>query len=226
MEIMLYYIRSHMSLSVILIHFSFVSLQACLSAVENRGLKIGKAMYRELTGLKKPMLDKNNILHWPVLLLYAEAMTSDFVEDFCETDMFATHLDMISFFQSPFLFLFLHLFSITSTGYLFSMHFLSLLSALNMFSEDSPLLPWDKNKDYSREVIELYYEVINYSYSTHKSFLYKKFLCKVFLRYVATVFAVKYFKLAILCLMSTSQFLHMAFVLTTEISKRVCFLYS
>ena len=77
----------------------FICLQACLSAFENRGVKIGKAMYRELTGLKKPVLDQNNILHWPVLLLYAEAMTSDFVEDFCETDMFATHLDMISFFQ-------------------------------------------------------------------------------------------------------------------------------
>ncbi|OAP13505.1 TPR2 [Arabidopsis thaliana] len=98
-----------------------VEAKACLSAIENRGVKIGKAMYRELTGLKKPMLDKNNILHWPVLLLYAEAMTSDFVEDFCETDMFATHLDM-------------------------------------MFSEDSPPLPWDKNNEYSRDVIELYYE--------------------------------------------------------------------
>lgn len=76
-----------------------VLLQACLSAIENRGVKIGKAMYRELTGLKKPILDKNNILHWPVLLLYAEAMTSDFVEDFCETDMFATHLDIISFLK-------------------------------------------------------------------------------------------------------------------------------
>ncbi|KAL9304955.1 putative tetratricopeptide-like helical domain superfamily [Arabidopsis thaliana] len=79
-----------------------VEAKACLSAIENRGVKIGKAMYRELTGLKKPMLDKNNILHWPVLLLYAEAMTSDFVEDFCETDMFSTHLDMISFCQFPF----------------------------------------------------------------------------------------------------------------------------
>lgn len=103
-----------------LIRFPMVLLQACLSAIENRGVKIGKAMYRELTGLKKPMLDKNNILHWPVLLLYAEAMTSDFVEDFCETDMFATHLDMISFFQFPFqsLFLFLHLISITSVRYI------------------------------------------------------------------------------------------------------------
>ncbi|MED6172211.1 hypothetical protein PIB30_047935 [Stylosanthes scabra] len=43
-----------------------------VSAIENRGLKVGKAMYQELTGLKKPVLDKNNILHWPVLLLYAE----------------------------------------------------------------------------------------------------------------------------------------------------------
>ncbi|VVA89903.1 unnamed protein product [Arabis nemorensis] len=94
-----------------------VQAKACLSAMENRGVKIGKAMYRELTGLKKPMLDKNNILHWPVLLLYAEAMTSDFVEDFCETDI-----------------------------------------SLNMFSEDSPPLPWDKNNEYTRDAIELYYE--------------------------------------------------------------------
>ncbi|KAK7267469.1 hypothetical protein RIF29_20143 [Crotalaria pallida] len=60
-----------------------------VSAIENRGLKIGKAMYRELTGLRKPVLDKNNILHWSVLLLYAEVMSSDFIEDFCETDMFS-----------------------------------------------------------------------------------------------------------------------------------------
>ncbi|XP_058746431.1 uncharacterized protein LOC131619334 isoform X2 [Vicia villosa] len=66
-----------------------------VSAMESRGLKIGKAMYRELTGLKKPVLDKNNILHWPVLLLYAEVMSSDFIEDFCETDMFLDHLDMV-----------------------------------------------------------------------------------------------------------------------------------
>ncbi|CAJ2651553.1 tetratricopeptide repeat protein 4 homolog isoform X1 [Trifolium pratense] len=66
-----------------------------VSATENRGLKIGKAMYRELTGLKKPVLDKSNILHWPVLLLYAEVMSSDFIEDFCETDMFSVHLDMV-----------------------------------------------------------------------------------------------------------------------------------
>ncbi|KAL0884438.1 hypothetical protein Bca101_008419 [Brassica carinata] len=99
-----------------------VEAKACLSAFENRGVKIGKAMYRELTGLKKPVLDQNNILHWPVLLLYAEAMTSDFVEDF------------------------------------YQFLVLSLLSALNMFSDDSPPLPWDKSHEYTREAIELYYE--------------------------------------------------------------------
>ncbi|XP_021824446.1 tetratricopeptide repeat protein 4 homolog [Prunus avium] len=66
-----------------------------VSAIKSRGLKIGKAMYQELTGLRKPVLDKNNILHWPVLLLYAEVMSSDFIEDFCETEMLSAHLDMM-----------------------------------------------------------------------------------------------------------------------------------
>ncbi|KAG5252290.1 tetratricopeptide repeat protein [Salix suchowensis] len=66
-----------------------------LSAIEDRGLKIGKPMFGELAGLRKPVLDKNKILHWPVLLLYAEVMSSDFIEDFCETDMFSAHLDMM-----------------------------------------------------------------------------------------------------------------------------------
>ncbi|KAJ0966546.1 hypothetical protein J5N97_023463 [Dioscorea zingiberensis] len=53
-----------------------------VSVIDNRGYKLGKAMYRELTGLKKPILDKSGILHWPVLLLYAEVMSSDLIEDF------------------------------------------------------------------------------------------------------------------------------------------------
>ncbi|GAV84181.1 TPR_11 domain-containing protein [Cephalotus follicularis] len=64
-------------------------------AIEERGLKIGKAVYQELTGLRKPILDKDKILHWPVLLLYAEVMTSDFIENFCETDLFSAHLDIM-----------------------------------------------------------------------------------------------------------------------------------
>lgn len=84
------------------ISFFMEILQDLLSAIEERGLKIGKAMFRELTGLRKPFLDKNRILHWPVLLLYAEVMSSDFIEDFCETDMVAAHLDMISISGSAF----------------------------------------------------------------------------------------------------------------------------
>ncbi|KAF9688486.1 hypothetical protein SADUNF_Sadunf02G0202000 [Salix dunnii] len=58
-----------------------------LSAIEDRGLKMGKPMFGELVGLRKPVLDKNKILHWPALLLYAEVMSSDLIEDFCETDI-------------------------------------------------------------------------------------------------------------------------------------------
>jgi hypothetical protein len=36
------------------------------------------------------------VLHWPVLLLYPEVMSSDFIEDFPETDLFSQHLDVIS----------------------------------------------------------------------------------------------------------------------------------
>ncbi|CAI9107528.1 OLC1v1006901C1 [Oldenlandia corymbosa var. corymbosa] len=43
-----------------------------ITAFEERNIKMGKALYQELTGKKKPVLDRNNILHWPVLLLYAE----------------------------------------------------------------------------------------------------------------------------------------------------------
>ncbi|KAF3791277.1 Tetratricopeptide repeat protein [Nymphaea thermarum] len=63
-------------------------------ALEIRHLRMGKAVYQELTGVRKPKLE-NNILHWPVLLLYAEVMSSDFIEDFCEVDTFSAHLDMM-----------------------------------------------------------------------------------------------------------------------------------
>ncbi|XP_065874500.1 uncharacterized protein [Euphorbia lathyris] len=72
-----------------------------LSAFEDRGLKIGKPMFQELVGPRKPVLDKNKILHWPVLILYPEVMSSDFIEDFCETDMFSAHLDMMFSENSP-----------------------------------------------------------------------------------------------------------------------------
>ncbi|XP_057804875.1 uncharacterized protein LOC131020197 [Salvia miltiorrhiza] len=72
-----------------------------VTALEDRRIKLGKAMYQELTGIKKPVLDNNKILHWPVVLLYAEVMSSDIIEDFCETDMFSVHLDMMFSDGSP-----------------------------------------------------------------------------------------------------------------------------
>ncbi|GMN50414.1 hypothetical protein TIFTF001_019570 [Ficus carica] len=44
-----------------------------LSVVESRGYKIGKAMFRELVGLRKPVLDKSNILHWPLSNMFSES---------------------------------------------------------------------------------------------------------------------------------------------------------
>ncbi|KAL3818529.1 hypothetical protein ACJIZ3_004434 [Penstemon smallii] len=115
--------------------------KALVSALEDRQIKIGKAMYQELTGIKKPMLDKSNILHWPVILLYAEVMSSDIIEDFCETDMFSVHLDMISL---------KHLLLLSSS--------FRLCLLPNMFSESSPPLTWDTRNLYTRDALELYYE--------------------------------------------------------------------
>ncbi|KAM7270435.1 hypothetical protein ACFE04_029649 [Oxalis oulophora] len=104
-----------------------------VSATDKRGIKIGKAVYRELTGLRKPILDKNKILHWPVVLLYAEVMSSDFIEDFCHLCLFVLSNAMLCILLSPF-------------------------TPSNMFAEDSPPLPWDKENNYTREAIELFYE--------------------------------------------------------------------
>ncbi|CAN6476679.1 unnamed protein product [Victoria cruziana] len=70
-------------------------------ALESRHLRMGRARCHELTRVKKPRLE-NDILHWPVLLLYAEVMSSDFIEDFCEVDTFSAHLDMM-YSDSPLL---------------------------------------------------------------------------------------------------------------------------
>ena len=38
-------------------------------------MKLGEASYQELTGVKKPKLNEQGVLHWPVLLLYPEVMS-------------------------------------------------------------------------------------------------------------------------------------------------------
>lgn len=71
------------------------------AAMGKRGVKLGKAAYQELTGVKKPVLDEQGVLHWPVLLLYPEVMSSDFIEDFPDTDTFSPHLDVMFSETSP-----------------------------------------------------------------------------------------------------------------------------
>lgn len=70
--------------------------QELATVLESRKVKVGKATYRQITGSRKPWLDSSGMLHWPVLLLHGEVMVSDFIEDFCETDLFLGHLDLIS----------------------------------------------------------------------------------------------------------------------------------
>ncbi|XP_047088611.1 tetratricopeptide repeat protein 4 homolog [Lolium rigidum] len=71
------------------------------TALERRKLRLGKAAFQELTGVKKPELDSMCVLHWPVLLLYPEVMSSDFIKDFPETDVFSQHLDVMFSASSP-----------------------------------------------------------------------------------------------------------------------------
>lgn len=73
------------------------------SALVARKVRIGKPVYKEHTAGRKPWLDKSNILHWPVLLLYGEVMASDFIEDFCEVETFSSHLDIIFGEDAPLL---------------------------------------------------------------------------------------------------------------------------
>eukprot|EP00246_Nothoceros_aenigmaticus_P015022 TRINITY_DN6027_c0_g1_i1.p1 TRINITY_DN6027_c0_g1~~TRINITY_DN6027_c0_g1_i1.p1 ORF type:complete len:393 (-),score=63.74 TRINITY_DN6027_c0_g1_i1:269-1447(-) len=66
---------------------------ALVSALTSRNIRLGNALYTEKSQGRGPWLDSSQILHWPVLLLYGELMTSDLVEDFCEIESFSVHLD-------------------------------------------------------------------------------------------------------------------------------------
>lgn len=147
---------------------------------------MGKAMYRELTGLKKPVLDKDNILHWPVLLLYAEVMSSDFIEDFCETDMFSAHLDLISlsftcFFTwhyvnsichrvSKSIFMISCMFEITALYFHFSFGFPNFLHLF--FWSAGSLLVMGPQRDFSHGINELgflhWLLIMKIFFKTHK----------------------------------------------------------
>jgi hypothetical protein len=61
-----------------------------------RGVKLGKASYQELTGVKKPKLDEQGMLHWPVILLYPYGMPCDFIEGLAYEDTLSPHPSLIT----------------------------------------------------------------------------------------------------------------------------------
>ena len=46
-------------------------------------------------GNRKPYLDEQALVHWPVLFMYPEPMQMDAVEDVAESDPLAVHLDVM-----------------------------------------------------------------------------------------------------------------------------------
>ncbi|GJP57220.1 hypothetical protein CLOM_g16249 [Closterium sp. NIES-68] len=56
------------------------------------GVRMGRAAYKELSGERKVWVDEAGTLHWPVVLVYPEAMASDLIEDVCHTDSLGAHV--------------------------------------------------------------------------------------------------------------------------------------
>jgi hypothetical protein len=47
-------------------------------------------------GTKKPYVDKDGCMHWPVMLVFPETGQQDVIEDWHEEDLVADHLDVVS----------------------------------------------------------------------------------------------------------------------------------
>lgn len=72
-------------------------LELVRNACKSRGLRVGPPLYSG--GMRRtlamPYVDtETDLLHWPILLLYPQYNTSDFLEDVCET---ATLADILSY---------------------------------------------------------------------------------------------------------------------------------
>ncbi|CAI5487401.1 unnamed protein product [Closterium sp. Naga37s-1] len=64
-------------------------LAACIT---QRGVRMGRAAYKALSGARKPWVDETGTVHWPVVVVYPEVMGSDLIEDACETDTLGAHV--------------------------------------------------------------------------------------------------------------------------------------
>eukprot|EP00877_Chromochloris_zofingiensis_P013621 jgi/Chrzof1/8512/Cz03g13240.t1 len=86
--------------------------------ISSRGYRLTRPQVS--VGSRKPYVDDDDVMHWPVLLMYPETMQQDVIEDVCEDHVMADHLDV-------------------------------------MFGPDAPPLEWDKDQEYTRDRVELYY---------------------------------------------------------------------
>ncbi|KAL4450020.1 hypothetical protein ABPG77_010689 [Micractinium sp. CCAP 211/92] len=66
----------------------------------SRGWRVGRPQFT--IGDRRPALDEDGLVHWPVLFFYPEAgMQQDSVDDVCEEDRFKDHLDLMFGSEAP-----------------------------------------------------------------------------------------------------------------------------
>lgn len=69
--------------------------------LSKRGISIGRLLfpimddYLTSSNVKPYMDEKTKELHWPVLFYYDEYNQVDFIQDFCESDQFGSHLQLM-----------------------------------------------------------------------------------------------------------------------------------
>ncbi|PSC72268.1 tetratricopeptide repeat 4-like protein [Micractinium conductrix] len=69
-------------------------------AVLSRGWRVGRPQFT--IGDRRPSLDEDGLVHWPVLFFYPEAgMQQDTVDDVCEEDRLGDHLDLMFGPEAP-----------------------------------------------------------------------------------------------------------------------------
>lgn len=63
------------------------------AALTQRGYRLTRPQVS--VGSRRPYVDPDGAIHWPVLLMFPETMQQDVVEDWCDEDTLADHLDVM-----------------------------------------------------------------------------------------------------------------------------------
>lgn len=73
--------------------------QLATTLISLRNWQIGKPQLS--IGDRKPVVDDEGLVHWPVMFVYPETMQTDAVEDFAEADSLQQHLDIMFSADAP-----------------------------------------------------------------------------------------------------------------------------